>query len=238
MIRPLLSLLVAALLAGCAVDPRDINREPHMTPVGAGLQPNRVPMNTQPAPRVSYSSNNSFWQDSSADLFRDPRALKIGDVVTVKIQMRDKASLENETNRKRDSTNDLGLDYNYAFGTSGTGASGQGTASSALSSATETKGKGDIARSENINLLVAAVVSDVLANGNLVIAGTQEVRVNYEMRVLSVAGIIRPRDISTNNSIAYEKIAEARISYGGRGRLMEVQQPAWGHQILDVISPF
>lgn len=240
MIRPaIFLLLVASLSAGCAVDPRDINREPHMTPVGAGLQPNRVPMNTQPTPRVSYSSNNSFWQDSSADLFRDPRALKIGDVVTVKIQMRDKASLENETNRKRDSTNDLGLGYNYAFSTRGVaGASGDGSASSSLSSATETKGKGDIARSENINLLVAAVVSDVLPNGNLVISGSQEVRVNFEMRVLSVAGIIRPRDISTNNSIAYEKIAEARISYGGRGRLTEVQQPAWGHQILDIISPF
>ena len=89
-----------------------------------------------------------------------------------------------------------------------------------------------------IDLLVAAVVSDVLPNGNLVISGSQEVRVNFEMRVLNVAGIVRPVDISADNSIAYEKIAEARIAYGGRGRLMEVQQPPWGQQLVDNVSPF
>ncbi len=107
-----------------------------------------------------------------------------------------------------------------------------------LDRTTSTDSKGAIARSESIDLLVAAVVSEVLPNGNLVISGTQEVRVNYEVRVLSVAGVIRPRDISTDNSISYEKIAEARVSYGGRGRVMEVQQPAWGQQVLDIVAPF
>jgi len=234
MIRLALLLASVAMLAACAVDPRDINREPHLTPVGSGILPNRVPMASERLVPARYSDSNSFWQDGSADLFRDPRALKIGDVVTVKIFIKDKASLDNSSNRKRDSTNDLGLDFAYDLA----GAANSGSASSALKSATETKGEGEIARSESINLLIAAVVSDVLPNGNLVIAGSQEVRVNFEVRVLSVAGIVRPRDISTNNSISYDKIAEARISYGGRGRITEVQQPAWGHQILDIISPF
>ena len=86
--------------------------------------------------------------------------------------------------------------------------------------------------------MVAAVVSDVLPNGNLIISGTQEVRVNFEVRVLTVQGIVRPRDISTENMVSYERIAEARISYGGRGRITDVQQPPWGQQLLDMITPF
>jgi flagellar L-ring protein precursor FlgH len=82
------------------------------------------------------------------------------------------------------------------------------------------------------------VVTGVLPNGNLLIAGSQEVRVNYEVRVLSVGGVVRPRDISTDNSVSYDRIAEARISYGGRGRITEIQQPAWGQQVLDAIAPY
>ena len=107
-----------------------------------------------------------------------------------------------------------------------------------MTAETKTDSQGAIERSESINLLVAAVVTDVLPNGNLLISGTQEVRVNYEVRVLTVAGIVRPRDISTDNTVSYDKIAEARISYGGRGRITEIQQPAWGQQIIDAIAPY
>jgi flagellar L-ring protein FlgH len=235
------SLLVALslLVSGCAQGINDISREPQMSPVGAGLHPDRVAVLSDQVPIHPVSSkNNSLWRDESADLFRDPRAMRAGDVVTVRISIKDKASLDNTSQRARDAKRNLnattGYDLNYPF----LKGKGDGTLDSTVNSGTSTKSEGNINRSESIELLVAAVVSDVLPNGNLVISGTQEVRVNFEVRVLSVAGVVRPRDIATDNSVSYDKIAEARISYGGRGRMTEVQQPAWGHQLIDLISPF
>ena len=158
--------------------------------------------------------------------------------MTVKISIKDKASFDNTSERSRDSKRNLNLDTSYNFNYPFLTGKGDGKLDSSVNSGTSTKGAGAITRSESIELLVAAVVSDVLPNGNLVISGTQEVRVNFELRVLSVAGVVRPRDIATDNTISYDKIAEARIAYGGRGRITEVQQPGWGQQLYDLISPF
>jgi flagellar L-ring protein precursor FlgH len=236
--RIVICLLAAGLLCGCAVDVRDFNREPHMTPIGTGLVPKRVAMVTDPVPLPQYRGDSSIWQDSRADLFSDLRARKIGDTVTVKIFIKDRASLENDSERKRDASNSLNLDFAYGTTSSDVSIANTGVLGGNIDSNTKTKSEGDIERSEDISFQIAAVVSDVLPNGNLVVSGSQEVRVNYELRVLNVAGIVRPVDISADNSIAYEKIAEARIAYGGRGRLMEVQQPPWGQQIIDNASPF
>lgn len=234
----MLFVLGSVLIAACAVDPADIGREPHLTPVGAGLRPNMVPVLGEPSPPPHLRRDNSLWDDGRADLFRDPRARTIGDVITVKIAIKDKASLDNRSNRARNSDKTLGLFGSYGAGASGNSSGWEGELDAELSSKTTTKGEGAIRRSESIQLRVAAVVSAVLPNGNLVISGSQEVRVNYEVRVLNVAGVVRPRDIETDNTISYDRIAEARISYGGRGRIMEVQQPSWGHQLLDLIVPF
>jgi flagellar L-ring protein precursor FlgH len=234
-----LATVCLALLVSACAQLKEVGREPAMTPVGTGLIPDRTAHLGLPITPAAYHSGNSTWRDSGADLFRDARAFRIGDVVTVKVQIKDKASLDNSLNRSRDASVGLtsALDYAFGFGSSA-GTSGSGKLDGNLDRTTSTDSKGAIARSESIDLLVAAVVSEVLPNGNLVISGTQEVRVNYEIRVLSVAGVIRPRDISTDNAISYDKIAEARVSYGGRGRVMEIQQPAYGQQILDIVAPF
>ena len=99
-------------------------------------------------------------------------------------------------------------------------------------------GKGSINRQDQLLTNVAAVVTQLLPNGNFVIEGKQEVRVNFEIRQLVVAGVVRPEDIDSDNSIDLPKIAEARVAYGGRGQLMDVQQPRYGQQVMDVLLPF
>jgi flagellar L-ring protein precursor FlgH len=228
--------LVLALSA-CA-DLHEIGREPAMTPVGTGLVPVRTTQLGVPVTEAVYRSGNSTWRDSGADLFMDARALHVGDVVTVKVKINDKADLDNTLNSSRDGKLGLSTDLSYDLGFGGTGNKGSGKIDGNLDRTTSTDTKGAIKRSESIDLLIAAVVSEVLPNGNLVISGSQEVRVNYEVRVLSVAGVIRPRDIATDNTISYDKIAEARVSYGGRGIVSQIAKPAWGQQLIDVVAPF
>src|SRR6201989_260833 len=225
-------ILVALLLGGCAGDPTEVLRGPQLSPVGDGLRTQAYPIPVTPRVHtpVSYKST---WDDGT-DLFRDPRARKVGDVITVVISMQDKAKLDNKTDRSRDSQIKVGLDWLADI--AGWQDKGQGSAN--LSSSTATKGAGQIDRAEDIKLSIAAIVTDVLPNGNMMISGSQEFRVNAEMRVLNVGGIVRPRDISRTNTISYEKIAEARVSYGGRGNLSDVQQPGWGHRIYDAVAPF
>ncbi|CZT34198.1 flagellar basal body L-ring protein FlgH [Rhizobium sp. 9140] len=226
--------LAASLLTGCQSSLHDVGRAPAMSPIGSGLQYTQTPqLAMYPKEPHQVASGYSLWSDQQSALFKDARAMKIGDIITVDIRIDDKASFDNKTDRKR--TNDSG--YNI-------GASGNSEVSDFgwkgnldYGSNTSTKGEGTTERSEKLVLLVAAVVTGVLENGNLLISGSQEVRVNHELRILNVAGIVRPQDVDAKNQISYDKIAEARISYGGRGRLTEVQQPPWGQQVMDIISP-
>jgi flagellar L-ring protein FlgH len=233
--KPILILslvLSSVVLAGCFHDPSEVLTGPQMSPVGSGLRTQADPIPVTPRMRtpVSYRST---WDDGT-DLYRDPRARRTGDVVTVIISMQDKAKLDNKTGRSRDSQVKFGLDWLMDVA----GWSDKGSANANLSTNTQIKGNGQIDRTEDIKLSIAAIVTDVLPNGNMMISGSQEFRVNTEMRVLNVGGIVRPRDISRTNTISYEKIAEARVSYGGRGNLSDVQQPGWGHRIYDAVAPF
>lgn len=235
--RAIAPLLVVGLLAGCSTTREDAFREPLLTPVGSGLYQHAPIVQPAPGPGPNELPRNvnSLWTGRNADLFRDTRALNVGDIVTVKIQIDDKATLDNNTKRSRDSGVSVGADLEGSIGSFGLPTVG---ADLGLKNGTKATGKGTVDRKEKIDVSVAAVVTQVLPNGNLYIAGQQEVRVNFEVRVLSIAGIIRPGDILPNNTIHYEKIAEARISYGGRGRLTEVQQPGWGQQVLDTVLPY
>lgn len=232
------ALLSALLLAGCTTSAQDFGREPVMTPVGTGLHAYRAPLPIEAFPGPRATSYHSLWDDTRANLFQDPRAAKVGDILTVKIRINDKATLDNSSRRSRDSNAGIGGTYDFSLTGENLAKAGDGSGNIGVNSGSGARGSGSIDRSEKIDLSVAAVVTEVLPNGNLLISGSQEVRVNYELRLLNVTGIVRPRDISTGNTIDYEKIAEARVSYGGRGRITEVQQPRWGQQLYDAITPF
>jgi len=225
----------ALALSGCSGQLQDVGKAPEMSPVGYGLaaQSNAVyPLSTfAPGGVKDY---NSLWMSGRDNFFADPRAKKIGDVLTVTIEINDRANLDNSSDRRR--TSDIGLGGSFEGTWDGTTSGGDGNIG--IDSGSGSAGSGSIDRSEVIELSVAAVVTDRLPNGNLVISGSQEVRVNYEMRILQIAGIVRPRDIQSDNTIPYDKVAEARVSYGGRGRITEVQQPGWGQQVYDIITPF
>jgi flagellar L-ring protein precursor FlgH len=233
--RALALVTLAATLAGCAVQEREIGREPHLTPVGSGLTPVVDPLGVANFPPPYRAGGAASRCDvNRGNMVGVPGAMTVGDVLTVNISINDKATLDNTSNRESDSTISNGFTYNLAVPGFAIKPSSQ-LDSKSVSKAT---GTGTVDRSEKIQLSVAAVVTGVLPDGNLVVSGSQEVRVNYELRLLNVAGIVRPRDISKDNTISYEKIAEARISYGGRGRSSEIQQPGWGQQIYDAVKPF
>ena len=194
-----------------------------------------------PAPQIAEDNPSSLWRNGARAFFKDHRAKEIGDIVTVKLDLSDSATLANSTERDRNDSEDtnvtnlLGLEGEFAK------VLPQGILPGSVMSfdnVHKTQGDGGIERSETIDLTFAAVVTQILPNGSLVIMGRQEVRVNAELRELLVTGVVRPEDIESDNTINHEKIAEMRVAYGGRGTLSQLQQPRWGTQIWDIVFPF
>ena len=243
--RPLAALICAAALTACSAVDRitAVGREPSFDPIINPTQmPDYAPVSMpMPAPVISGFQANSLWRTGARAFFKDQRASEIGDILTVEIEIDDGATIKNETTRTRDNLDSASWTSLFGYEQSLAAILPEAISPTSvlnLDSDLRNKGAGEIKRNDQINLKLAAIVTQVLPNGNLVIQGDQEVRVNYDLRELRVEGIVRPEDISAGNTISYEKIAEARIAYGGRGQIQDVQQPRFGSQILDVINPF
>src|ERR1700761_2345868 len=199
-----------------------------------GYKPVQMPM---PKPEaVSYNAN-SLWRNGSRSFFKDQRAHQIGDLLTVTVNITDQANFANETQRSRTTTEDSGITAFLGSNllTGKTALPGRLLTADATASS---DGKGSVQRQERLTTNIAAVVTQLLPNGNMVVEGKQEIRVNFEMRELIVAGIVRPEDIQSDNTIDSSKIAQARIAYGGHGQITDVQQPRYGQQVMDVLLPF
>jgi flagellar L-ring protein precursor FlgH len=202
----------------------------------AGYKPVQMPM---PAPQPAVYQPNSLWRTGSRAFFKDQRANQVGDILTVQVKITDRAQFENETQRSRSNKEDSGIgDFIGAKALSPAAAKYLPGRILTADSTASSEGKGSVDRKEELLTNLAAVVTQVLPNGNLVIEGKQEIRVNFEVRELVVAGIVRPEDIQSDNTVESTKIAEARIAYGGRGQITDVQQPRYGQQVLDVLLPF
>lgn len=240
-----LALASCAMLSACGAADRisNIGKAPEMTQISnpttqENYQPVSLPM---PAPKQVYTSRNSLWSSDRQTFFKDQRASDIGDIITVVIAIQDKAELDNETERTRSSGEDAQLPallgYEQALDRILPQAIDNNDLAAFDSSSTHT-GSGTIDREEKIEMKIAALVTQILPNGNMVIHGNQETRVNFEKRILQIDGVIRPEDITVENTISYEKIAEARMGYGGEGQITDMQQPRYGQQLYDVIFPF
>jgi flagellar L-ring protein precursor FlgH len=245
---PLALILAAASvsLGGCGnmlERVSEIGKPPAFDPIEnpvaqASYEPITMPM---PAPMTDVRQPNSLWRQGSRTFFADQRAAKVGDILTVVITIDDSAKLANKSVQSRDGSNDAAASSLLGYEKFANQVFQDGANPTSLintDSTTDQSGTGTVDRSEAVDLRVAAVITQVLPNGNMVLKGTQQVRVNYELRELDVQGIIRPQDISTLNEVTYDQIAEARIAYGGRGTISDVQQPRYGQQVYDILFPF
>ena len=234
-------LTVISVTSGCSGIDRlsQVGEEPRLSAIEnpttqPGYKPVQMPM---PKPETVSYNPNSLWRNGSRSFFKDQRARQIGDLLTVTVNITDQANFANETQRSRTATEDSGITAFLGSNllTRKTALPGRLlTADGTMG----TDGKGTIVRQETLQTNVAAMVTQVLPNGNLVVEGKQEIRVNYEKRELIVAGIVRPEDIQSDNTIDSSKIAQARIAYGGHGEISDIQQPRYGSQVMDVLLPF
>jgi flagellar L-ring protein precursor FlgH len=229
--------LLGGALSGCAAVDRieNIGRPPKMAAVGN-------PADTQivaaiPTPPAITHAGNSLWQPGAKSFFHDPRATHVGDVITVNVSVADAAKLSNTTSRSRTNSDDANLTNFFGLENALPSSMDPGSLVK-MGSDNSNVGAGSINRSESINMTMAALVAQVLPNGNLVISGHQQVRVNNELRDLQISGIVRTEDITADNTVDLAQIAEARVSYGGNGTVSDVQQPRYGSQLFDVIMPW
>lgn len=239
------ALLLGVSLSACGAADRlaNVGQAPALSAIedptaAKGYKPVQMPM-----PQMEHASfaPNSLWRTGSRAFFKDQRARLVGDLVTVKVKVTDRAQLDNTTKRSRKSGEDVGADNVFGFENKIDKFLPNGASAGSLlklDSEGSHEGAGSVRRAEQLTTNVAAVVTQTLPNGNLVIEGKQEIRVNFEVRELIVAGVIRPEDIESDNTVDSSKIAQARIAYGGRGQITDVQQPRYGQQVMDILLPF
>lgn len=242
MIRSLLAPALLLALAGCNGLQRlsEVGRPPALSPTEdptrtPGWRPVTMPM---PAAQPAPVEGESLWRPGSRAFFKDQRAARVGDLVTVLVSMNDQATLKNATTATRNSAQAMGVPNLFGLENLLVHVPMDPSKLVSTSSNNSNVGVGQVQRSETVTLRLAGVVTQVLPNGNLVVMAHEQFRADNELRDLRVSGVIRPEDIASDNTVRSDRMAEARIAYGGRGALTDVQAAPWGQQALDVVLPF
>ncbi len=227
--------LLSLAVAGCGrLD--HVGKTPDFSPANRTSEHNAMMVQGLPRKleKPEPTAQSSLWSRSQSSLFGDRRAMDRGDILTVVIEIDESAEISNTSDRSRSSNESLAIPNLLGIPQRNTALEN----AVGINSSGSSSGSGSVKRNEKLTLRVAATITDVLPNGVVAISGSQEVRVNFELRELLVTGYVRPEDISRKNEITYDKIASARVSYGGRGHISDVQQPRTGQQLLDIILPF
>jgi flagellar L-ring protein precursor FlgH len=235
-------LCLVTLLAGCGALTKlsEVGRPPAMTASSdptkdPSWRPMSLPM---PAAQPPPGEPNSLWRNGSRAFFKDQRAAQVGDVITIVVNMNDAATLNNATTATRTSAESAGMPNLFGLQALLPKAIVDPSKLMSISSGNSNVGTGQIQRNEAVTLSLAGEITQVLPNGNLVVAARQQFLVNDELRDLKVTGVIRMQDITSENTVQSNQIAEARIQYGGRGQLTDIQAPRWGQQMMDILLPF
>jgi flagellar L-ring protein precursor FlgH len=236
---------ILAAISLCASCGSPIGREPSFTPPSLNIERAAMMQATVPTPiqtsAIGAPAHASLWTGARGSLLGDRRAMTVGDIMTVVIEIDDRAEISNSSDRSRSASQQAGASQLFGLPQRIDEALPEGASSASLvdlNSQSSASGDGSVRRNERLTLRVAVTVTGVLPNGVLSIVGQQEVRVNFELRELLVSGYVRPEDITRQNEITYDKIASARISYGGRGQITDMQQPRNGQQLLEALLPF
>ncbi|KGM49758.1 flagellar basal body L-ring protein FlgH [Pseudooceanicola atlanticus] len=237
-----LPLILLCLAAACGREDH-LGKPPSFNPPVQGTEYNAMmspglPMQEEVAAVVPGAS---LWNLNRQSLLGDRRAMRRGDIMTVVVEIDEKAEISNATSRSRSGSESLQIPQFFGLPQKANRGMPDGASldnAVSIGSSSDSSGDGSVRRNEKLTLRIAATITDVLPNGVLHIQGTQEVRVNFEIRELIVTGFVRPEDVSRQNEITYDKIASARVSYGGRGQISDMQQPRLGQQVVDMILPF
>jgi flagellar L-ring protein precursor FlgH len=237
--------LLPVLLAACGQGERlsRVGRPPPLTPLEDPTRDPRWRPVSMPTPTLQAppAEANSLWRQGSRTFLRDQRAAQVGDLITILVAVDDEAQLQNRTQRNRSGNEQMGVPNLFGLETSVPRVFPSTTRPEGLvntNSSANNDGNGQVRRNEQITLRLAGTIAQVLPNGNMVVVGRQELRVNSELRELTVQGVVRPQDIASDNTVRHDRLAEARIAYGGRGVITDIQNPRWAQQLLDILLPF